>query len=74
MRYEIVVEPIPKSRYTPEFSERFDPDEEPFSSPQRSVEARAKLLTMFGNVKVFDSSGKLVYAFPYRDVKEDDHV
>lgn len=71
MRYEIVVEPMPKSRYTPEFSEKFDPEEEPFAYPQRSVEARALLLTMFGNVRVLDSSGNVVYTFPYRNLKDE---
>ncbi len=70
MIYEIVVEPLPKSMYTPGFSEKFDPEEEPFSSPPRSVETRALLLTMFGDVTVFDSSGNVVYTFPYRDAKD----
>lgn len=70
MRYEIVVEPFPKSRYTPSFSEKFDPDEPSFSSPERSIEARARLLTMFGDVTVLDSAGKVVYTFPYRNAKE----
>lgn len=70
MIYKIVVEPLPKSVYTPGFSEKFDPDEEAFSSPPRSVETRALLLTMFGDVTVFDSSDNVVYAFPYRDAKD----
>jgi hypothetical protein len=70
MIYEIVVEPLPKSVYTPGFSEKFDPEEETFSSPPRSVETRALLLTMFGDVTVFDSSGNVVYTFPYRDAKD----
>lgn len=70
MIYEIVVEPLPKSVYTPGFSEKFDPAEETFSSPPRSVETRALLLTMFGDVTVFDSSGNVVYTFSYRDAKE----
>lgn len=71
MTYMIVVEQIPKSKYTPGFVEKFDPGVEPFSAPPRSVESRAMLLTMFGNVTVFDDCNNVVYTFPYRNAKED---
>ena len=65
MIYRITVEIIPQDIYKLGFTEQYDPDEHQFLAPPRTVESRAKLLTMFGNVTVVDSSGEIVYAFPY---------
>ena len=70
MVYRIVVEPVPRSDYTPGFTERFDPGQHNFTVPPRSVESRARLLTMFGDVTVLDNAGEVVYSFPYRNAKD----